>query len=46
MKLTQGKQLENFYWVEGPLEGDRGCRISVLHAGQEQQCSTLSKERE
>ena len=33
MKLTPGKQLENFYWMEGPLEGDRGC------TGQEQQCS-------
>jgi hypothetical protein len=39
MKLTPGKQLENFHWMEGPLEGDRGCRIAVLHAGQEQQCS-------
>jgi hypothetical protein len=39
MKLKPGKQLENFYWMEGPLDGDRGCRIAVLHAGQEQQCS-------
>ena len=39
IRLSPGKQLENFYWMEGPLEGDRGCRISVLHAGQEQQCS-------
>ena len=39
MKLTPGKQLENFYWMEGPLEGDRGCRITVLHSGQEKQCS-------
>ena len=39
IKLTPGKQLENFYWLEGPLEGDRGCRITVLHTGQEKQCS-------
>ena len=39
MKMTPGKQFENFYWMEGPLEEDRGCRITVLHSGQEQQCS-------
>ena len=39
MKLTQGKQFENFYWMEGPLSGDQGCRITVLHNGQLQQCS-------
>ena len=39
MKLTPGKQFENFYWLEGPLEGDRGSRITVLHTGQEKQCS-------
>ena len=39
VKLTPGKQFENFYWLEGPLEGDRGSRITVLHTGQERQCS-------
>ena len=39
MKLTPDKQFKNFYWLEGPLEGDRGSRITVLHAGQEKECS-------
>jgi hypothetical protein len=39
MKMKPGKQFENFYWMEGPLEGDVGCRVTVLHAGQVQQCS-------
>ena len=43
MKFTQGKQFDKFYWMEGPLEGDMGCRITVLHAGQEKQCSHCLK---
>ena len=39
MELLPGKQFENFYWLEGPLEGDQGSRITVLHSGQVQQCS-------
>ena len=39
VKLKPGKQLENFYWMEGPLDDDRGCRITVLHSGQGRQCS-------
>ena len=39
MKLLPGKQFENFYWMEGPLEGDQGGRITVLHQGQVMQCS-------
>jgi hypothetical protein len=39
MKITQGKQFENYYWMEGPLSGDQGCRITELHTGQLQQCS-------
>ena len=39
MKMTAGKQFENYYWMEGPLSGDQGCRITVLHNGQVQQCS-------
>ena len=43
MKMKPGKQFENVYWVEGPLDGDKGCRITVLHHGQEQQCSHCLK---
>ena len=39
MNMQAGKQFENFYWMEGPLEGDVGGRVTVLHAGQVQQCS-------
>ena len=39
MKMKPGKQFENFYWMEGPLDSDRGSRVTVLHQGQEQQCS-------
>ena len=39
MKITPGMQFENYYWMEGPLSDDQGCRITVLHAGQVQQCS-------
>ena len=39
MKLNPGVQFENYYWMEGPLSGDLGCRITVLHNGQVQQCS-------
>ena len=39
MNMVPGKQFENYYWMEGPLESDRGCRITVLHTGQVQQCS-------
>ena len=31
--------MNNFYWLEGPLPGDRGSRVTVLHSGQDQQCS-------
>ena len=39
MEFRDGVCMNNFYWVEGPLPGDVGSRITVLHAGQEQQCS-------
>jgi hypothetical protein len=39
MKLTPGSQFENYYWMEGPLSGDVGCRVTVLHNEQLQQCS-------
>ena len=39
MELDPGKQFENFYWLEGPLNGDKGGRITVLHNQQVMQCS-------
>ena len=39
MRLLPGKQFENFYWMEGPLDEDQGGRITVLHQGQIMQCS-------
>ena len=33
------KARENYYWLEGPLPGDQGRRITVTHQGQPQQCS-------
>ena len=39
MELSPGARFMNYYWMEGPLPGDRGCRITVLHSGQERQCS-------
>ena len=43
MKMSPGMQFENYYWMEGPLSDDQGCRITVLHAGQIQQCSNCLK---
>ena len=34
MILDKGKTFENFYWMEGPLPGAKGRRITVLHPGQ------------
>ena len=39
MKLQPGKQFENYYWMEGPLDEDQGGRITVLHPNQIMQCS-------
>ena len=39
MELEKGQSFENFYWMEGPLPGDVGKRIVVLHNGQPPQCS-------
>ena len=43
MNLDPGKTFNNFYWIDGPLQGDQGRRITVLHAGQPQQCSFCLK---
>ena len=37
--LNDGASFENYYWLEGPLPGDQGRRITVTHQGQPQQCS-------
>ena len=39
MNLDEGKTFLNYYWLEGPLPGDRGRRVTVTHGGQVQQCS-------
>jgi len=39
MHLSEGMCFENHYWMEGPLPGDKGRRIIVLHNGQATQCS-------
>ena len=39
MEMFQGASFNNFYWMEGPLAGDTGARITVLHPGQITQCS-------
>ena len=46
MRMLPGKQFENYYWMEGPMEGDRGCRITVLHNGQLQQCSHCLRRKD
>ena len=43
MELKPGVYMNNFYWMEGPLPGDTGSMITVLHSGQEQQCSHCLK---
>ena len=43
MIMKPGMSLSNYYWMEGPLPGDQGCRITVLHRGQERQCSHCLK---
>ena len=32
------KQMPNFFWLEGPLEGDAAVRITATYPGQEPQC--------
>ena len=39
MKMKPGVYFNNYYWLEGPLQGDQGKRVTVLHTGQPQQCS-------
>ena len=39
VELEKGVSFENYYWLEGPLPGDVGKRIVVLHSNQPPQCS-------
>ena len=41
--LNPQTHFKNFYWLEGPLQGDLGRRITVLYNGQPQQCSHCLK---
>ena len=36
--------MENYYWLEGPLQGDQGRRVLVLHNGQTPQCSNCLRK--
>ena len=33
MEMTPGKSFQNFYWMEGSLLSDQGCRVTVLQPG-------------
>ena len=43
VRLHPGKTFRNFYWMAGPLSGDVGRRITVLHSNQPRQCSHCFK---
>ena len=43
VELSPGKTLHNFYWLGGPLPGDVGRRVTVLHPNQPRQCSWCFK---
>ena len=43
MEFNQGMNMMNYYWLEGPLSGDQGRRVLVLHNGQVPQCSNCLK---
>ena len=39
VELKDGACFNNYYWLEGPLPGDKGKRVVVLHSNQLSQCS-------
>ena len=43
VQLLPGKTFRNYYWLAGPLPGDVGRRITVLHPNQPRQCSWCFK---
>ena len=44
VELSKGSSMMNYYWLEGPLSGDQGRRVLVLHNGQTSQCSHCLKK--
>ena len=38
VELFHGASMFNYYWMEGPLAGDTGSRVTVLHPSQIPQC--------
>ena len=43
VQLFPWKYMKNFYWLSGPSQGERGRRVTVLHANQPPQCSHCFK---
>ena len=43
IEFNKGFSMMNYYWMEGPLSGDQGRRVLVLHNGQISQCSNCLK---
>ena len=43
VNLNNQTHIRNYFWLEGPLPGDAGRRITVLYNGQPQQCSYCLK---
>ena len=43
VKLFPGKTFHNYYWLGGPLPGDVGRRVTVLHPNQPRQCGWCFK---
>ena len=44
LEFKKGMAMENYYWLEGPLQGDQGRRVLVLHNGQTPQCSNCLRK--
>lgn len=44
VELDQGVSSENYYWLKGPLPGDVGKRIVVLHSNQPPVSRELAKD--
>ena len=44
VELKPGAVVPNFFWLSGPLDGDQGARVTVLHGGgQPRQCFNCLK---
>ena len=44
VELSKRSCMMNYYWIEGPLSGDQGRRVLVLHNGQTSLCSHCPKK--